>query len=302
MRRLLAAIPTLFVVIAVSFMLVRFTPGGPFDRQRVVPEEIRQALEAAYNLDDPLIVQFFNYVGGILTGDFGPSFRLEGQHVGEIILEKFPYSATVGLCAMLFALAVGISAGIWAALRRNSLGDRLVMGMTMTGISIPIFVIAPVLTLIFALKLGWFPVTWRPSGGLAWIVLPALSLALPQIAYVARLTRASMIDVMASGFVRTARAQGLSTGEVIRYHALKPAMLPVLSYLGPAAAAVLAGSIVIESIFNIPGLGRSFLVGATDRDYTLVLGIVTFYAALVITLNLIVDILYGLLDPRIRQR
>ncbi len=302
MRRLLAAIPTLFVVIVVAFMLVRFAPGGPFDEEREVSDEVRAALEEAYNLDDPIIVQFFDYVGGILKGDFGPSFRFQGDRVGELILEKLPYSAAIGLLSILLALMIGVSAGCWAALRKDSLIDRVVMAIAMTGISIPIFVIAPLMVLAFALRLDWFPAGWSASGGVAWLFLPVIALALPQIAYVARLMRASMIDVLASGFVRTARAQGLTTSEIVRYHALKPAMLPVLSYLGPSIAAVLTGSIVIESEFNIPGLGELFIQGADNRDYTLVLGIVIFYAALVIVLNLIVDILYGLLDPRIRRR
>ncbi len=302
MRRLLAAIPTLFVVIAIAFLLVRLTPGGPFDKERVVTPEVEAALNEAYNLDDPLLVQFFDYVGGLLKGDFGPSIRFEGERVGQLIAEKLPYSAAVGLPAILIALAIGIAAGSWAALRQDSLVDRVVMAFAMTGISIPIFVIAPLLVLAFALGLDWFPAAWSASGGFAWLVLPVIALALPYVAYIARLTRASMIDVLASGFVRTARAQGLSTGEIIRYHALKPAMLPVLSYLGPTIAGVLTGSIVIEQVFNIPGIGQLFISGANSRDYMLVLGIVTFYATLVIVLNLIVDILYGLLDPRIRQR
>ncbi len=302
LRRLLAAIPTLFVVIAVAFLLVRLTPGGPFDREREVAPEVEAALIAAYDLDDPLIVQFVDYVGGLLKGDFGPSFRFADRDVGELIAGALPFSVAVGLPAMLLALLIGVAAGSWAALKQNSLVDRTVMALAMTGISIPIFVIAPLLVLAFALKLDWFPASWSASGGFAWLVLPVLALALPQIAYIARLTRASMIEVLATAYVRTARAQGLSTPEVVRYHALRPAMLPVLSYLGPAIAAVLTGSIVIEQVFNIPGLGRLFITGALGRDYTLVLGIVTFYAALVMALNLIVDVLYGLLDPRIRQR
>ncbi len=302
MRRLLAAIPTLFVVIAVAFLLVRLTPGGPFDRERQVTPEVEAALMEAYDLDDPLIVQFFDYVGGLLQGDFGPSFRFSDRMVGELIAETLPFSLAVGVPAILFALLIGVAAGSWAALKQNSLVDRAVMALAMTGISIPIFVIAPLLVLAFALRLDWLPAAWNASGGIAWLVLPVIALALPQIAYIARLTRASMIDVMASGFVRTARAQGLSTSEIVRYHALRPAMLPVLSYLGPAIAAVLTGSIVIEKVFNIPGLGQLFVTGAFARDYTLVLGVVTFYAALVMALNLIVDVLYGFLDPRIRHR
>ncbi len=301
LRRLLAAIPTLFVVIAVAFMLIRFTPGGPFDEERVVPPDVERALIEAYNLDDPLVVQFFDYLGGLVRGDLGPSFRFEGR-VGDLIVAALPYSLTIGLLAMLLALSVGIAVGSWAAIRKNSLLDRVVMAFAMTGISIPIFVIAPLLVLVFAVRLGWLPAAWSSSGGTAWLVLPVLALALPQIAYIARMTRASMIDVLASGYIRTARAQGLTTAEILRYHALKPAMLPVLSYLGPAIAAILTGSIVIETIFAIPGLGQLFVSGADARDYTLVLGVVAFYATLVMALNLVVDILYGFLDPRIRYR
>ncbi len=301
LRRLLAAIPTLFVVIAVAFLLIRFTPGGPFDQERVVEPVVEQALIEKYNLDDPLVVQFFDYIGGLLRGDLGPSFRFEGN-VGELIVDALPYSATIGLLAMLIALAIGVALGSWAAVRKNSLLDRIVMAFAMTGISFPIFVIAPLLVLAFAVRLDWLPAAWSSSGGVAWLLLPVLALALPQVAYIARMTRASMIDVLASGYIRTARAQGLTTAEVLRYHALRPAMLPVLSYLGPAIAAILTGSIVIEKVFAIPGLGLLFVTGAEARDYTLVLGMVAFYATLVIALNLVVDILYGLLDPRIRHR
>ncbi len=301
LRRLLAAIPTLFVVIAVAFLLIRFTPGGPFDQERVVEPVVEQALIEKYNLDDPLVVQFFDYIGGLLRGDLGPSFRFEGN-VGELIVDALPYSATIGLLAMLIALAIGVALGSWAAVRKNSLLDRIVMAFAMTGISFPIFVIAPLLVLAFAVRLDWLPAAWSSSGGVAWLLLPVLALALPQVAYIARMTRASMIDVLASGYIRTARAQGLTTAEVLRYHALRPAMLPVLSYLGPAIAAILTGSIVIEKVFAIPGLGLLFVTGAEARDYTLVLGMVAFYATLVIALNLVVDILYGLLDPRIRYR
>ena len=204
--------------------------------------------------------------------------------------------------AMLLAMFLGIGAGTLAALRQNSFFDRLLMTIAMTGISIPVFVIAPVLVLLFAIHLHWLPAGWSGTSGGGRFVLPVISLALPQIAYIARLTRASMIDVLASDFVRTARAQGLGTAQIVRLHALKPAMLPVLSYLGPAIAAILTGSVVVEEIFGIPGLGQHFVRGALNRDYTLVLGIVVFYATLVILLNLIVDLLYGVIDPRIRQR
>jgi oligopeptide transport system permease protein len=203
---------------------------------------------------------------------------------------------------MLLATVVGVSLGIVAALRRNSPLDTVVMGLAMTGISIPVFVIAPVLVLLFAVKLQWLPASWMGSDGSSRLVLPVLSLALPQVAYVARLTRASLIEVLGSDFIRTARAQGLGTAAIIRYHALKPAMLPVLSYMGPAVAAVLTGSVVVEEIFGIPGLGQLFVRGSLNRDYTLVLGVVIFYAALIVLLNLVVDLLYGAIDPRIRRR
>jgi oligopeptide transport system permease protein len=203
---------------------------------------------------------------------------------------------------MLLAIVVGISAGTIAALRQNSIVDRVVMAFAMTGISIPIFVIAPVLVLFLAVKLNWLPAGWSGTGGASRLLLPVVALALPQIAYIARLTRASMIDVLASAYIRTARAQGLGTYAIIRFHALKPAMLPVVSYMGPAIAAILTGSVVVEQIFGIPGVGQFFVTGALNRDYTLVLGIVIVYAVLIVSMNLIVDLVYGVIDPRVRYR
>ena len=247
-------------------------------------------------------MQFLRYVGGVLRGDFGPSFSYRDYTVSELIGRSFPVSLQLGALAMLLAAFVGVSTGIVAALRQNSPLDKLVMGLAMTGISIPVFVIAPLLVLLFAVKLQWLPASWTGSESASRLLLPVVSLALPQIAYVARLTRASLIDVLSSDFIRTARAQGLGTATIIRYHALKPAMLPVLSYLGPAVAAVLTGSVVVEEIFGIPGLGQLFVRGSLNRDYTLVLGVVIFYASLIVLFNLIVDLLYGVIDPRIRQR
>ena len=302
MRRLLGAVPTLFLVIVLAFLLVHAAPGGPFDDQRVLPPEIEANIEAAYHLDEPLPMQFLRYVGGVLRGDFGPSFSYRDYTVSELIGRSFPVSLQLGALAMLLAAFVGVSTGIVAALRQNSPLDKLVMGLAMTGISIPVFVIAPLLVLLFAVKLQWLPASWTGSESASRLLLPVVSLALPQIAYVARLTRASLIDVLSSDFIRTARAQGLGTATIIRYHALKPAMLPVLSYLGPAVAAVLTGSVVVEEIFGIPGLGQLFVRGSLNRDYTLVLGVVIFYASLIVLFNLIVDLLYGVIDPRIRQR
>jgi len=300
--RLLGAIPTLLLVIVLAFLMVHAAPGGPFDDERVLPPDIEANIAKAYQLDEPLAQQFLTYMAGLLRGDLGPSYRYRDHTVSELIGSAFPLSLKLGAMAMLFAVVMGVGVGTIAALRQNSLLDRIVMAFAMTGISIPVFVIAPVLVLLFAVQLHWLPAGWSGSEGAARFLLPAISLALPQIAYIARLTRASMIDVLASDFVRTARAQGLGTQAIVRYHALKPAMLPVLSYMGPAIAAILTGSVVVEEIFGIPGLGQFFVRGALNRDYTLVLGIVIFYATLVVLLNLIVDILYSVIDPRIRRR
>ncbi len=300
--RLLGAIPTLLLVVVLAFLLMRAAPGGPFDAERVLPPEIAANIERAYHLDEPLPKQLARYLAGLARGDLGPSYRYRDHTVSELIATAFPLSLKLGALAMLLAVAVGVSTGVIAALARNSLLDRSVMAFAMTGISVPVFVIAPVLVLLFAVKLNWLPAGWSGSGGGARMLLPVVALALPQIAYIARLTRASLIDVLGSDFIRTARAQGLGRYAVVRYHALKPAMLPVLSYLGPAVAAVLTGSVVIEEVFGIPGLGQFFVRGALNRDYTLVLGIVIFYAMLIVFLNLVVDILYGFIDPRVRQR
>ncbi len=300
--RLLGAIPTLMLVIVLAFMLVRAAPGGPFDAERALSPAVKENIEKYYRLDEPLPQQFLRYVGGLLQGDFGPSFRYRDYTVTELIAGSFPVSLLLGSLAILLALIVGVAVGIVAALKPNTLTDRTVMAFAMSGISIPVFVVAPVLVLAFAVKLNWLPAGWSSSDGLARLLLPVVSLALPQVAYIARLTRASLIDVLNSDFVRTARAQGLSQASIIRYHALKPAMLPVVSYLGPAIAAILTGSVVVEEIFGVPGVGQFFVRGALNRDYTLVLGIVIFYAALIILANLIVDIVYGWLDPRIRAR
>jgi oligopeptide transport system permease protein len=300
--RLLGAIPTLLLVIVLAFLMVHAAPGGPFDAERVLPADIEANIAAAYHLDEPLPQQFFRYISGVLQGDLGPSYRYRDHTVSELIGAALPLSLKLGAAAMLLAVIVGVTAGSIAALRHNSFVDRLLMAFAMTGISIPVFVIAPLLVLLLAVKAQWLPAGWSGNEGALRYLLPVIALALPQIAYIARLTRASMIDVLASDFIRTARAQGLRTSTIIRYHALKPAMLPVLSYMGPAVAAILTGSVVVEEIFGIPGVGQFFVRGALNRDYTLVLGIVIFYASLVVLLNLVVDLLYAVIDPRIRHR
>jgi oligopeptide transport system permease protein len=300
--RIVGAIPTLLLVIALAFLMVHAAPGGPFDDERAPSADVAENIAAAYHLDEPLPQQFLRYMSGVLQGDLGPSFRYLDYTVSELIAISFPYSLRLGAMAMALALLVGVGAGTLAALRQGTALDRVVMGLSMTGISIPVFVIAPVLVLLLAVKLQWLPAGWSSTGGASHYILPVLTLALPQIAYIARLTRASMIDVLSRDFIRTAYAQGLGTATVVRVHALKPAMLPVLSYMGPAIAAILTGSVVVEEIFGIPGLGQFFVRGALNRDYTLVLGIVVFYATLIILLNLLVDILYGAIDPRVRYR
>jgi len=300
--RLLGAIPTLLLVVVLAFLMVHAAPGGPFDDERALPPEVAANIEAAYHLDEPLVQQLGRYMSGLLRGDLGPSFRYRDYTVAELIGTGFPLSLRIGLLAIVFALLVGISSGTVAALRQGSMLDRVIMSFAMTGISIPVFVVAPVLVLLLAVKLQWLPAGWSGETGAAKYILPVITLALPQIAYIARLSRASMIDVLGQDFIRTARAQGLGTKAIIRVHALKPAMLPVLSYMGPAIAAILTGSVVVEEVFGIPGLGQFFVRGALNRDYTLVLGIVIFYATLIIGLNLIVDILYGVIDPRVRNQ
>ena len=299
--RFLWAIPTLLLVIVLAFLMVHAAPGGPFDAERALPAEIEANIAEAYHLDEPLPQQFRRYVSGLLKGDLGPSYRYRDHTVSELIGNAIPVSLKLGVLAMALAVVVGIAAGTLSALRQNSVLDRLTMAIAMSGISIPVFVVAPLLILFFAVQLHWLPASWSGTTSGWRFLLPVVALALPQIAYIARLTRASMIDVLGSDFIRTAKAQGLGTTTIIRHHAMKPAMLPVLSYMGPAIAAILTGSVVVEEIFGIPGVGQFFVRGALNRDYTLVLGIVIFYAALVIVLNFIVDVLYGFLDPRIHH-
>ncbi len=297
--RLLGLVPTLLILITIAFFLIRMAPGGPFDGEKVLPPEIRANLDANYHLDEPLLQQYFRYLGQIITGDFGPSFQYKDWTVNELIAQGFPVSATIGGLAMLLAFVLGTLIGTLAALRQNSAVDYSVMGVAMLGISIPNFVVAPLLILVVAVYAGWLP-----AGGWDWswqrMVLPVITLALPVIAYIARLTRGSMIEVLHSNYIRTARAKGLPELLVIRRHALKPAILPVISYMGPATAALITGSVVIERIYSIPGLGSYFVQGALNRDYTLVMGVVVFYGVVIVVLNFIVDLLYAWLNPRIR--
>ena len=299
-RRLLGAIPTLLILIALAFFMIRVAPGGPFDSEKALLPEIEANLRAAYHLDEPIYRQFGRYLGGLLQGDFGPSFQYRDYDVTELIMAGFPVSLRLGGLAMILALLVGVTAGSIAALRQNTRTDYTVMSVSMTGISIPNFVMAPILILFFAVYLGWLPAGGLGDGSPRNLILPVIALALPQIAYISRLMRGSMIEVLRSNFIRTARAQGLPPGKILIRHALKPALLPVVSYLGPATAAIITGSVVIEQIFSLPGLGRFFVQGALNRDYTLVMGVVVFYGVLIILFNLLVDLAYAWLDPKVK--
>jgi len=296
---MLGLIPTLLMLITIAFFLIRVAPGGPFDSEKALPAEIRANLDAKYHLDEPLLQQYFRYLGQIVTLDFGPSFQYKDWTVNELIASGFPVSLTIGGLAVILAFMLGTAVGVIAALRQNSAVDYSVMGGAMLGISIPNFVIAPLLTLLFAVYLGWLP-----AGGWEWsfryMLLPVVTLALPVIAYIARLTRGSMIEVLHSNYIRTARAKGLPERIVVFRHALKPALLPVISFMGPATAGLITGSVVIERIYSIPGLGSYFVQGALNRDYTLVMGVVIFYGVIIVLLNFFVDMLYAWLNPKIR--
>jgi oligopeptide transport system permease protein len=297
-RRLLIAIPTLLIIIVVSFFMMRIAPGGPFDVERQLPAQIEANIAARYNLDQPLVVQFGIYMWNVLQFDFGPSIKLRDFTVTELISQGFPASLMLGGIALVLSAMFGIAAGCWAALRQNSGTDYAVMTVSMTGIAVPNFVMAPLLTLFFGLWLAWLPV----GGWVGWEakILPIIALALPQVGYFARLTRASMIETLRSNFIRTAHAKGLPPGKVVTRHALKGALLPAVSYMGPAAAGLITGSIVIEQIFGIPGIGRYFVQSALNRDYPVVMGTVIVYSALIILLNLMVDMIYSWLDPKVR--
>lgn len=300
-ERLLSAIPTLLLLITLAFFMIRIAPGGPFDSERALPPEIEANLNHLYHLDESLPVQYVRYLGQIIRFDFGPSFQYRDWSVNDLIASGLPVSFALGVLALLLAIVVGGSLGIHAAVRQNKPDDYATMAVAMTGISIPTFVLAPLLILVFAVWLNWLP-----AGGWAWkpanILLPVVTLAMPLVAYIARLTRASMIEVLRTPFIRTAKAKGLPQRLILFRHALKPAILPVISYLGPAGAAVITGSVVVERIFTIPGLGNHFVQGALNRDYTLVMGVVIVYGMLIIAFNYLVDLIYALLDPRIRAQ
>ncbi len=298
-RRFLSAIPTLLIIITISFFLIRLAPGGPFDLERPLEAKVMENLNRIYQLDKPLIQQYWLYLTAVARGDFGPSFFLRDFSVGELFARGLPVSMTLGALALSFAVLIGGTLGSVAAMRQNSGVDYLVTGIGALGLTIPNFVVAPVFQIVFGLTLAWLPVGGWANGSVRNLILPVTVLALPQIAVISRMTRAAMIENLRSNHIRTLRSLGLPL-RVIVIHALRGAALPVVSYLGPAAAALLTGSVVVETIFGLPGIGRYFVEGALNRDYTLVMGTVVVIAVFVLLFNLVVDILYAFIDPRIR--
>ena len=298
LRRLLVAIPTLLLVVTAAFFMMRAAPGSPFETSRKLPPAIEHNMEAKYGLDRPLPEQYLTYLAGVVRGDFGPSMKYQDKTVLQIVREGFPTSLVIGLSALIVALVAGMSLGVLAALRQTEPVDYTVSALAILGVCIPTFVTAPLLQLLIGLRLGWLP-TGGLTGPLS-LVLPVIVLALPQVAVISRLTRAGMIEVLRSNYIRTARSKGLPEHEIVFKHALRAAILPLVSYLGPACAGLITGSLVVERLFNLPGLGKNFVVSALQRDYTVVMGVVILYASLIIALNLLADVIYALLDPRVR--
>ena len=296
-RRLGGAIIILWVIITVTFALMHAIPGGPFTTEKKLPPQVKASIEAKYHLDDPVWKQYGDYLGGVITGDLGPSYKYEGRSVNDIISDAFPISAQLGLLSLMVAVVGGITTGAISAMRPNSIVDYAVTVLSTLGISVPTFIIGAVLVYVVGFELGWFPVAlWR---GPSYMVLPVLTLAAQPMAFIARLTRSGLLDVYQQEYIRTARAKGLGAWTILMRHALGNAILPVITYLGPLAASLLTGSFIVETIFAIPGLGQYFVTSIYNRDYTVILGITIFYSALVVFLNILVDMIYPLIDPRV---
>ncbi len=302
-RRLLSLVPTLFIIVTLSFFLIRVAPGGPFNRERDMPEAILQNILARYHMDEPLFKQYTRYLGDLLRWDFGPSLKYRDRSVNEMIDNGLPVSAVLGLTSLSLAVIFGVSVGIVSALKQNKWPDYTAMSMAVVGISVPLFVVGPVLQMIFAIWLKWLPPgQWLSDHGIKAVILPAVTLSFPYFAYIARLSRASVLEVLRSDYIRTARAKGLKESVVIVKHVLKGALLPVVTYLGPALSGIVIGSVVVETVFVIPGIGKPFVQSAINRDYTLIMGEVIVYSIILVCANLIVDLVYGLLDPRISYK
>ena len=302
LRRLLTAIPTLLVIATLAFMLLHLTPGGPFDSDKLMVPQIQRSIEAHYHLDEPVWRQYLRYLHDLAHGDLGPSFQYRNTSVNELVAQGLPVDLAIGSAAMLIALLAGGSIGLLAATRPQSWRDRTLMSLAMLGISVPVFVTGPLLILIFAMQLHWLPAGDWVGGSWRHLLLPALALSLPYTAYIARIVRSSAIDALGQPFIRTAHAKGLPLRTIVLRHASRPTLMPLVSFLGPALAGVLTGSIVIEQVFGLPGIGRLFVTGALNRDYTVVTGVTVLYGALIIALNLLVDLCYAWLDPRVRSR
>jgi oligopeptide transport system permease protein len=300
-RRIAGVIPTLLVIITASFFIVRLAPGGPFDQEQTLSPQVRANLDAAYGLDRPIAIQYCRYLRALTHGDFGPSFKQRDFSVTDLIAQGLPVSSALGITAIALAILIGIPLGIAAAVWKQTPVDVGVTSLVVLGIALPGFVTGPLLALIFGVYLHWLPVAGWEEGAARYFVLPVVTLALPVIAYVARLTRSSLLDVLRANFIRTARARGVGRWRILWGHALRPALLPVVSYIGPATAFVVTGSLVVETVFGLPGTGRYLVQGAINRDYTLVMGMVIVYGTLVLLLNLIADLVYGWLDPRVRH-
>ena len=300
LRRLLTTIPTLLLVATLAFSLLHLAPGGPFSSDKHILPAIQHSLDVQYHLDEPLWRQYLRYLGNLAHGDLGPSFQYRGTRVNEIIAQGFRVDLTIGLSAIVLALLGGAAIGINAALHHGTRWDYGAMAIAVAGISTPVFIAAPLLILVFAVDLHWLPAGDWVNGSVKHLILPALALALPYTAYIARIMRASTLEVLNSAYIRTARAKGLPSRLIIWRHALRPTMTPLVSFLGPAIAGVITGSIVVESVFGLPGIGRYFLTGALNRDYTMVIGITVLYGGLIVLFNLLVDLCYAWIDPRVR--
>ncbi|ELR65032.1 Oligopeptide transport system permease protein OppB [Photobacterium marinum] len=299
-KRIFEAIPTLLVLITISFFLMRFAPGNPFSSERPLPPEVMANIEAKYGLDKPVFEQYTTYLGNIVQGDFGPSFKYKDFTVNELVSKALPVSAKIGFFAFIFALVMGVTVGTLAALKQNSWLDYTIMSTAMAGVVMPSFILAPVLIYIFSINLGWLPAGGWNDGSVKYMLLPMFGMSLLYVATFARITRGSMIETLNSNFIRTARAKGLSYPYIIIKHALKPALLPVVSYMGPAFVGIITGSVVIETIFGLPGIGKLFVNAAFNRDYSLVLGITILIGTLTIIFNAVVDIVLAYIDPKIR--
>jgi oligopeptide transport system permease protein len=300
LTRLAGAVPTLFIIVTLAFFLIRAAPGGPFDQEQALPPEIMANLQSAYGLDQPIWIQYGRYLKGLAHGDFGPSFKYRDFSVTELIGQGLPVTLELGAIAMTLAMALGVPIGTFAALHHNRAADYATMALAVAGVAVPSFVVLPFLGLLFGIHLHWLPVAgWEP-GSVRDLVLPVAALTLPPLSVIARLARAEMLEVLRSHFIRTAVAKGLPLHTIVVRHALRPALLPVASYLGPAVASIMTGSLIVESIAGLPGIGRYMVQGALNRDYTLVMGMVIIYSALLIVMGLLVDLLYAWLDPRVR--